>query len=109
MTTQVVLLSTFNKIQLAKMPGQSCGSEVTNLMANSNKRADVVLYKGMYNVLTNVRTIAGGDQLRCGFEPRLWRCLGCSAERRRLACSGSEPGGHFSRPAVPATPAPRPL
>ena len=26
---------------LAKMPGQSCGSEVTNPMANSNKRADV--------------------------------------------------------------------
>ena len=30
--------------QLAKMSGQSCGSEVTNLMVNSNKRADVVLY-----------------------------------------------------------------
>jgi hypothetical protein len=27
--------------QLAKMPGQSCGSEVTSLMVNSNKRADV--------------------------------------------------------------------
>ena len=33
--------------QLAKMSGQSCGSEVTNLTANSNKRADVVLYKGL--------------------------------------------------------------
>jgi len=34
-------------------------------MANSNKRADVVLYKGLYNVLTDVRTIAGGDQRCC--------------------------------------------
>ena len=51
--------------QLAKMPGQSCGSEVTNLMANSNKRADVVLYKGLCNVLTDVQSIAGGDQRYC--------------------------------------------
>ena len=36
--------------QLAKMSGQSCGSEVTNIMVNSNKCADVVLYKGLYNV-----------------------------------------------------------
>jgi len=47
------------------MSGQSCGSEVTNLMVYSNKRADVALYKGMYNVLTDVRTIAGGDQRYC--------------------------------------------
>ena len=51
--------------QLAKMSGQSCGSEVTNLMVNSNKRADVVLYKGLYNVLTDVRTIAGSDPRYC--------------------------------------------
>ena len=51
--------------QLAKMSGQSCGSEVTNLMVNSNKRADVVLNKGLYNVLIDVRTIAGGDQRYC--------------------------------------------
>ena len=44
------------------MSGQSCGSEVTNLMVNSNKRAGVVLYKGLYNALTEMRTIAGGDQ-----------------------------------------------
>ena len=48
--------------QLAKMPGQSCGSEV-NLVVNSNKRADVALYNGLYNVLADVRTIAGGDPL----------------------------------------------
>ena len=34
-------------------------------MVNSNKRADVVLYKGLYNVLTDMRTIAGGDQHSC--------------------------------------------
>ena len=34
-------------------------------MVNSNKRADVVLYKGLYNVLTDVRTIAGGDPRYC--------------------------------------------
>ena len=51
--------------QLAKMSGQSCGSEVTNLMVNSKKRADVVLYMGLYNVLTDVRTIAGGDPRYC--------------------------------------------
>ena len=34
-------------------------------MAISNKRADVVLYKGMYNVLTDVRTIAGDGQCYC--------------------------------------------
>ena len=51
--------------QLAKMSGLSCGSEVKSLMVNSNKRADVVLYKGLYNVLTDVRTIAGGDQRYC--------------------------------------------
>ena len=44
---------------------QSCGSEVTNLMVNLNKRADVALYKGLYNVLIDVRTIAGGDQRYC--------------------------------------------
>ena len=48
--------------QLAKMSGKSCGSEVTNVMVNSNKRADVVLYKGLYNVLTDVRTIAGATR-----------------------------------------------
>ena len=81
--------------QLAKISGQSCGSEVTNLMVNSTKRADVVLYKDLYNVLTDVRTIAGGDQRYCcaaALSP------GYGAERRRLACSGSEPGGHFYRP-----------
>ena len=30
--------------QLAKMSGQSRGRKATNPMANSNKRADVVLY-----------------------------------------------------------------
>ena len=38
----------------------SCGSEVTNLMVNSNKRVD-----GVYSALTDVRTIAGGDQRYC--------------------------------------------
>ena len=47
------------------MSGQSCGSKATNLMVNSNKRADVVLFKGLYNVLTDVRTIAGGDPRYC--------------------------------------------
>ena len=51
--------------QLAKISGQSCGSEVTNLMVNSNKRAGVVLYKGMYSVLTDVMTIAGSDPRYC--------------------------------------------
>ena len=39
------------------MSGQSCGSEVTNLMVNSNKRADAVLYKGLFKVLTDERVI----------------------------------------------------
>ena len=34
-------------------------------MVNSNKRADVVLYKGLYNVLTDVRTVANGDPRFC--------------------------------------------
>ena len=34
-------------------------------MVNSNKRADVVLYEGLYNVLTDMRTIASGDQRYC--------------------------------------------
>jgi hypothetical protein len=51
--------------QLAKMSGRSRGSEVTNLMVNSSKRADVALYKSLCNVLTDVRTIAGGDPRYC--------------------------------------------
>jgi len=34
-------------------------------LVNSNKRAGVVLYRGLYNVLTDVRTIAGDDQRYC--------------------------------------------
>ena len=47
-------LSSFFLRVLTQMPGQSCGSEVTNLIVTSNKRADVALYKGLYNVLTDV-------------------------------------------------------
>ena len=46
------------------MPGQSYGSEVANLIVNSNKRADVALYKGLFSALTGVRTIAGGGDPR---------------------------------------------
>ena len=57
--------------QLTKMSGQSCGSEVTNLMFNSNKRADVALYKGLYNVLTDGEELVLLVQARKVEEARL--------------------------------------
>jgi hypothetical protein len=50
---------------LAKMAGLSCGSEVYNLMANSGKRPDVAIFKDLYNIITDVRTIAGADARYC--------------------------------------------
>jgi len=50
---------------LAKLAGLSCGSEVRNLMLNSGKRPDVVIFRDLYNILTDVRTIAGADSRYC--------------------------------------------
>ena len=50
---------------LAKMVGLSCGAEVYNLMVNSGKRPDVAIFKDLYNIITDVRTIAGADSRYC--------------------------------------------
>ena len=50
---------------LARMVGLSCGSEVYNLMVNSGKRPDVAIFKDLYNIITDVRTIAGADSRYC--------------------------------------------
>ena len=50
---------------LAKLAGLPCGSEVRNLMLNSGKRPDVVIFRDLYNILTDVRTIAGADSRYC--------------------------------------------
>jgi hypothetical protein len=49
----------------ARMAGSSCGHEVYDLMAHSGKRPDVAIFMGLYNILIDVRTIAGADPRYC--------------------------------------------
>jgi len=50
---------------LARMAGLSCGKEVSNLMLHSGKRPDVVLFPHRFNILFDVRTVAGADSRYC--------------------------------------------
>ena len=50
---------------LARMAGLSCGKEVSNLMLHSGKRPDVVLFQYLFNILIDVRTVAGADPRYC--------------------------------------------
>ena len=50
---------------LARMAGLSCGKEVSNLMLHSGKRPDVVLFQFLFNILIDIRTVAGADPRYC--------------------------------------------
>ena len=49
----------------AQMAGLSCGKEVSNLMLHSGKRPDVVLFQHLFNILIDVRAVAGADPRHC--------------------------------------------